>query len=171
MGPEDYAADEEDGQVDEVIYDDIDSSRMLTGHSSPPFPPSSPPQDASSSRLALQNVFLPLLPASQGHLQDFRSMLGWICVRYWFSLSGCCREVRLFSLGGSFASVRLCCLLLLSCLFLTSTGWEWGLAPYSQIQTPHTFFPIPMEISKKTVHQAPRCQQKKRLPYHDRKGY
>jgi len=29
MGPEDDEADEEDGQVDEVICDDIDSSRML----------------------------------------------------------------------------------------------------------------------------------------------
>ena len=25
---------------------------------------------------------------------------------------------------------------------------QWGLAPYSQIQTPHTYFPIPLKTAK-----------------------
>jgi len=52
----------------------------VTGHSSPPFPPSSPPQDAFSSRLALQDVFLPLLPASQGLFKTFPPCwVGYVC--------------------------------------------------------------------------------------------
>jgi len=86
-------------------------------------------QDLSVTQDVFTSIFLCLqVMASSRLFSRYPSpflLLGWICVVVLApSFIGCCRGVRFCLLGGSFASVRLYCLLLLSCLFLVSTGWE-----------------------------------------------
>jgi len=76
-----------------------------------------PPPSSSACKFGIFRIVLKISP--------LLSYVGLdLCLALVSSFIGCCRRMRFFLLGGSFASVRLYCLLLLSCLFLVSTGWE-----------------------------------------------